>query len=83
MTRGERYILLRVTNDEWWDVIHFDFRTRNDKKFYVPAKYVKPLNLVVSEKECDHEGNSNFSLGFQNQRRSSPDLSMDVGLHPL
>lgn len=60
MTRGERYILLRVTNDEWWDVIHFDFRTRNDKKFYVPAKYVKPLNLVVSEKDCDHEGNSNF-----------------------
>ena len=56
MTRGERYILLRVTNDEWWDVIHFDFRTRNDKKFYVPAKYVKPLNLVVSEKDCDHEG---------------------------
>ena len=43
MTRGEKYILLRVTNDEWWDVIHHDFQNNKEKKFYVPGTCV---NLI-------------------------------------
>merc|ERR1711990_81224 len=55
MTRGEKYILLRVTNDEWWDVIHHDFKIKKEKKFYVPAKYVSKLDQIFTEDQCDHE----------------------------
>jgi len=55
MHKGDRFILLRTANVEWWDVIHYDYRERPEKKFYVPAKYVRPLELVLGAGDCDHE----------------------------
>ena len=37
MHKGDRFILLRTANVEWWDVIHYDYRERPEKKFYVPG----------------------------------------------
>ncbi|XP_069067357.1 rho GTPase-activating protein 12 isoform X4 [Pleurodeles waltl] len=36
---GERYILLKKTNDDWWQVK----KDENSKPFYVPAQYVKEV----------------------------------------
>ena len=47
MFKGDRYILLRTANVEWWDVIYYDFRERPDKRFYVPGKErVDGLRLI-------------------------------------
>lgn len=37
--QGERYLLVRKTNDDWWQV-RLD---ENSKAFYVPAQYVKEV----------------------------------------
>ncbi|KAM5285862.1 rho GTPase-activating protein 12 isoform 6-T6 [Hipposideros larvatus] len=37
--QGERYILVRKTNDDWWQVKPDE----NSKAFYVPAQYVKEV----------------------------------------
>ncbi|EHB06873.1 Rho GTPase-activating protein 12 [Heterocephalus glaber] len=37
--QGERYILVKKTNDGWWQVKPDE----NAKAFYVPAQYVKEL----------------------------------------
>ncbi|XP_005994728.1 rho GTPase-activating protein 12b isoform X2 [Latimeria chalumnae] len=37
--QGERYILLKKTNEDWWHVR----KDENSKPFYVPAQYVKEL----------------------------------------
>lgn len=36
---GEKYILLKKTNDDWWQVK----KDENSKPFYVPAQYVKEV----------------------------------------
>ena len=56
MAKGDKYILLRTANVEWWDVIYYNYRERPDKRFYVPAKYVRPLDIIFNEGDCDHEG---------------------------
>ena len=56
MAKGDKYILLRTANVEWWDVIYYDYRERPDKRFYVPAKYVRPLDIIFNEGDCDHDG---------------------------
>lgn len=51
MLKGDRYILLRTANVEWWDVIYYDFRERPDKRFYVPGKgsvWRFEVNLIFS-----------------------------------
>lgn len=37
--QGERYILVKKTNDDWWQVKSDE----NSKTFYVPAQYVKEV----------------------------------------
>ncbi|CAO2594714.1 Rho GTPase-activating protein 12 [Lemmus lemmus] len=37
--QGERYILVKKTNDDWWQVR----QDENSKAFYVPAQYVKEV----------------------------------------
>uniref|UniRef100_A0A8C0F2J5 Rho GTPase activating protein 12 n=1 Tax=Bubo bubo TaxID=30461 RepID=A0A8C0F2J5_BUBBB len=37
--QGEKYILVKKTNDDWWQVK----RDENSKPFYVPAQYVKEI----------------------------------------
>ncbi|XP_058040267.1 rho GTPase-activating protein 12 isoform X4 [Ahaetulla prasina] len=37
--QGEKYILVKKTNDDWWQVK----KDENSKPFYVPAQYVKEM----------------------------------------
>ncbi|XP_039200028.1 rho GTPase-activating protein 12 isoform X3 [Crotalus tigris] len=37
--QGEKYILVKKTNDDWWQVK----KDENSKPFYVPAQYVKEI----------------------------------------
>ena len=67
MSKGDKYILLRRANEEWWDVIYYDYRKRSDKRFYVPGKYTQQLDIVVSEDDCDHDGMFYYSLVFVNK----------------
>ncbi|VTJ85697.1 Hypothetical predicted protein [Marmota monax] len=39
--QGERYVLVKKTNDDWWQVKPDE----NSKAFYVPAQYVKEVTL--------------------------------------
>ncbi|XP_028660146.1 rho GTPase-activating protein 12b isoform X3 [Erpetoichthys calabaricus] len=41
--QGERYILIRKTNEDWWQVK----KDENTKPFYVPAQYVKELRKAL------------------------------------
>nr|XP_020670178.1 rho GTPase-activating protein 27 [Pogona vitticeps] len=40
---NERYILLRKTNDHWWHVR----KSKEDRPFYIPAKYVRELGPLT------------------------------------
>uniref|UniRef100_A0A8C8S323 Rho GTPase-activating protein 12 n=1 Tax=Pelusios castaneus TaxID=367368 RepID=A0A8C8S323_9SAUR len=77
--QGERYILLKKTNDDWWQVK----RDENSKPFYVPAQYVKEVTrkaLMPPVKQSGGLSNSSLKLIHSLQRSTenvnkSPELS--------
>ena len=48
--KGEKFILLKKSNLEWWDVIRYD-QDPGVKHFYVPAKYVQPLDFNINDSQ--------------------------------
>nr|XP_056713954.1 rho GTPase-activating protein 12 isoform X3 [Euleptes europaea] len=77
--QGERYILLKKTNDDWWQVK----KDENSKPFYVPAQYVKEVTrkaLMPPVKQLGGQPNSSLKLmhGLQKSTENvnkSPELS--------
>ncbi|XP_077158612.1 rho GTPase-activating protein 12 isoform X10 [Paroedura picta] len=77
--QGERYILLKKTNDDWWQVK----KDENSKPFYVPAQYVKEVTrkaLMPPIKQVGGLPNSSLKLMHGLQRSTenvnkSPELS--------
>lgn len=77
--QGERYILVKKTNDDWWQVK----RDENSKAFYVPAQYVKEVTrkaLMPPVKQSGGLPNSSLKLMHSLQRSTenvnkSPELS--------
>ncbi|XP_050795016.1 rho GTPase-activating protein 12 isoform X8 [Gopherus flavomarginatus] len=77
--QGERYILVKKTNDDWWQVK----RDENSKPFYVPAQYVKEVTrkaLMPPVKQSGGLPNSSLKLMHRLQRSTenvskSPELS--------
>ncbi|XP_060119905.1 rho GTPase-activating protein 12-like isoform X3 [Heteronotia binoei] len=77
--QGERYILLKKTNDDWWQVK----KDENSKPFYVPAQYVKEVTrkaLMPPVKQLGGVPNSSLKLMHGLQRSTenvnkSPELS--------
>ncbi|XP_065438934.1 rho GTPase-activating protein 12 isoform X3 [Chrysemys picta bellii] len=77
--QGERYILVKKTNDDWWQVK----RDENSKPFYVPAQYVKEVTrkaLMPPVKQSGGLPNSSLKLMHSLQRSTenvnkSPELS--------
>lgn len=77
--QGERYILVKKTNDDWWQVKSDD----SSKPFYVPAQYVKEVArkaLMPPMKPPGVLPNSSLKLMHGLQRSTenvnkSPDLS--------
>ncbi|XP_053265589.1 rho GTPase-activating protein 12 isoform X6 [Podarcis raffonei] len=77
--QGERYILVKKTNDDWWQVK----RDENSKPFYVPAQYVKEVTrkaLMPPIKQLGGLPNSSLKLMHGLQRSTenvskSPELS--------
>lgn len=49
---GDKYILLKKTNDDWWDVIPYD-EDPGVKHFYVPSTFVKHIDRPKID-ESDH-----------------------------
>lgn len=77
--QGERYILVKKTNDDWWQVK----RDENSKPFYVPAQYVKEVTrkaLMPPVKQSGGLPNSSLKLMHSLQKSTenvnkSPELS--------
>ncbi|XP_067326455.1 rho GTPase-activating protein 12 isoform X8 [Anolis sagrei] len=77
--QGERYILVKKTNDDWWQVK----KEENSKPFYVPAQYVKEVTrkaLMPPIKQLSVLPNSTLKLMHGLQRSTenvnkSPELS--------
>ncbi|XP_044280600.1 rho GTPase-activating protein 12 isoform X3 [Varanus komodoensis] len=77
--QGERYILVKKTNDDWWQVK----KDENSKPFYVPAQYVKEVTrkaLMPPNKQLVGMPNSSLKLMHGLQRSTenvnkSPELS--------
>ncbi|XP_054847298.1 rho GTPase-activating protein 12 isoform X4 [Eublepharis macularius] len=77
--QGERYILVKKTNDDWWQVK----KDENSKPFYVPAQYVKEVTrkaLMPPVKQLGGLPNSSLKLMHGLQRSTenvnkSPELS--------
>ncbi|XP_061443262.1 rho GTPase-activating protein 12 isoform X8 [Rhineura floridana] len=77
--QGERYILVKKTNDDWWQVK----KDENSKPFYVPAQYVKEVTrkaLMPPIKQSGGLPNSSLKLMHGLQRSTenvnkSPELS--------
>ncbi|XP_035401267.1 rho GTPase-activating protein 12 isoform X6 [Cygnus atratus] len=77
--QGEKYILVKKTNDDWWQVK----RDENSKPFYVPAQYVKELPrkaLMPPVKQAGMLSNNALKLTHGLQRSTenvnkSPELS--------
>ncbi|KAM6088985.1 rho GTPase-activating protein 12 isoform 5-T5 [Chlamydotis macqueenii] len=77
--QGEKYILVKKTNDDWWQVK----RDENSKPFYVPAQYVKEIPrkaLMPPVKQASMLPNNALKLTHGLQRSSenvnkSPELS--------
>uniref|UniRef100_A0A8D0GJU1 Rho GTPase activating protein 12 n=1 Tax=Sphenodon punctatus TaxID=8508 RepID=A0A8D0GJU1_SPHPU len=77
--QGERYILVKKTNDDWWQVK----KDENSKPFYVPAQYVKEVArkaLMPPIKQPGGLPNSSLKLMHGLQRSTenvnkSPELS--------
>ncbi|XP_066171345.1 rho GTPase-activating protein 12 isoform X6 [Sylvia atricapilla] len=76
---GEKYILVKKTNDDWWQVK----RDENSKPFYVPAQYVKEIPrkaLMPPVKQASLLPNNTLKLTHGLQRSTenvnkSPELS--------
>ncbi|XP_067398705.1 rho GTPase-activating protein 12 isoform X8 [Emydura macquarii macquarii] len=65
--QGERYILVKKTNDDWWQVK----KDENSKAFYVPAQYVKEVTrkaLMPPVKQPGGLPNSSLKLMHSLQR---------------
>ncbi|XP_073190507.1 rho GTPase-activating protein 12 isoform X4 [Lepidochelys kempii] len=77
--QGEKYILVKKTNDDWWQVK----RDENSKPFYVPAQYVKEVTrkaLMPPVKQSGGLPNSSLKLMHSLQKSTenvnkSPELS--------
>uniref|UniRef100_A0A669NY21 Rho GTPase activating protein 12 n=1 Tax=Phasianus colchicus TaxID=9054 RepID=A0A669NY21_PHACC len=77
--QGEKYILVKKTNDDWWQVK----RDENSKPFYVPAQYVKEIPrkaLMPPVKQAGMLPNNALKLTHGLQRSTenvnkSPELS--------
>uniref|UniRef100_A0A8B9EAI8 Rho GTPase-activating protein 12 n=1 Tax=Anser cygnoides TaxID=8845 RepID=A0A8B9EAI8_ANSCY len=77
--QGEKYILVKKTNDDWWQVK----RDENSKPFYVPAQYVKEIPrkaLMPPVKQAGMLSNNALKLTHGLQRSTenvnkSPELS--------
>ncbi|KAM6134924.1 rho GTPase-activating protein 12 isoform 5-T5 [Pterocles gutturalis] len=77
--QGEKYILVKKTNDDWWQVK----RDENSKPFYVPAQYVKEIPrkaLMPPVKQVSMLPNNALKLTHGLQRSTenvnkSPELS--------
>ncbi|KAM9022712.1 rho GTPase-activating protein 12 isoform 5-T5 [Ara ararauna] len=77
--QGEKYILVKKTNDDWWQVK----RDENSKPFYVPAQYVKEIPrkaLMPPVKQASILPNNTLKLTHGLQRSTenvnkSPELS--------
>ncbi|XP_061852595.1 rho GTPase-activating protein 12 isoform X6 [Colius striatus] len=77
--QGEKYILVKKTNDDWWQVK----RDENSKPFYVPAQYVKEIPrkaLMPPVKQASMMPNNALKLTHGLQRSTenvnkSPELS--------
>ncbi|XP_025915846.1 rho GTPase-activating protein 12 isoform X5 [Apteryx rowi] len=77
--QGEKYILVKKTNDDWWQVK----RDENSKPFYVPAQYVKEITrkaLMPPVKQAGMLPNSALKLTHGLQRSTEnvnklPELS--------
>ncbi|XP_075778767.1 rho GTPase-activating protein 12 isoform X2 [Pelodiscus sinensis] len=77
--QGERYVLVKKTNDDWWQVK----KDENSKPFYVPAQYVKEVTrkaLMPPVKQSGGLPNSSLKLIHSLQRSTenvnkSPELS--------
>ncbi|XP_054046040.1 rho GTPase-activating protein 12 isoform X8 [Rissa tridactyla] len=77
--QGEKYILVKKTNDDWWQVK----RDENSKPFYVPAQYVKEIPrkaLMPPVKQASVLPNNTLKLTHGLQRSTenvnkSPELS--------
>ncbi|KAM6276440.1 rho GTPase-activating protein 12 isoform 7-T7 [Spheniscus humboldti] len=77
--QGEKYILVKKTNDDWWQVK----RDENSKPFYVPAQYVKEIPrkaLMPPVKQASMLPNNSLKLTHGLQRSTenvnkSPELS--------
>ncbi|XP_055563333.1 rho GTPase-activating protein 12 isoform X7 [Falco cherrug] len=77
--QGEKYILVKKTNDDWWQVK----RDENSKPFYVPAQYVKEIPrkaLMPPVKQASMLPNNALKLTHGLQRSTenvnkSPELS--------
>ncbi|XP_074938605.1 rho GTPase-activating protein 12 isoform X3 [Phalacrocorax aristotelis] len=77
--QGEKYILVKKTNDDWWQVK----RDENSKPFYVPAQYVKEIPrkaLMPPVKQASMPPNNALKLAHGLQRSTenvnkSPELS--------
>ncbi|XP_010146556.1 PREDICTED: rho GTPase-activating protein 12 isoform X6 [Eurypyga helias] len=77
--QGEKYILVKKTNDDWWQVK----RDENSKPFYVPAQYVKEIPrkaLMPPVKQASVLPNNALKLTHGLQRSTenvnkSPELS--------
>ncbi|XP_030822640.1 rho GTPase-activating protein 12 isoform X4 [Camarhynchus parvulus] len=77
--QGEKYILVKKTNDDWWQVK----RDENSKPFYVPAQYVKEIPrkaLMPPVKQASMLPNNTVKLTHGLQRSTenvnkSPELS--------
>ncbi|XP_053116200.1 rho GTPase-activating protein 12 isoform X1 [Hemicordylus capensis] len=85
--QGERYILVKKTNDDWWQVK----KDENSKPFYVPAQYVKEVTrkaLMPPIKQPGGLPNSSLKLTHGLQRSTenvnkSPELSSFGKLSPV
>ncbi|XP_053914659.1 rho GTPase-activating protein 12 isoform X5 [Cuculus canorus] len=77
--QGEKYILVKKTNDDWWQVK----RDEHSKPFYVPAQYVKEIPrkaLMPPLKQASMLPNNALKLTHGLQRSTenvnkSPELS--------
>ncbi|XP_013907225.1 PREDICTED: rho GTPase-activating protein 12 isoform X3 [Thamnophis sirtalis] len=77
--QGEKYILVKKTNDDWWQVK----KDENSKPFYVPAQYVKEIArkaLMPPIRPLVGLPNNSLKLAHGLQRSTenvnkSPDLS--------
>ncbi|KAM9287691.1 rho GTPase-activating protein 12 isoform 4-T4 [Cariama cristata] len=77
--QGEKYILVKKTNDDWWQVK----RDESSKPFYVPAQYVKEIPrkaLMPPVKQASVLPNNALKLTHGLQRSTenvnkSPELS--------